>query len=218
MKALYLIAAATAAMLVGTAPAEAKKGDVIVRVRAILVAPTERSGGVVPAFPTGKVSVDNVVTPELDVTYMAANHIGFELIAATTRHNIGGQGALASLGDIAKTSVLPPTLTAQYHFLPDAKIRPYVGAGINYTIFYSSRATSALNQAIGATHVGLSDSVGFAGQAGFDVDLTRRVFLNVDLKYLDIRTNAYLRTGGAINTVHVKLNPLVAGIGIGTRF
>ena len=31
----------------------------------------------------------------------------------------------------------PPTVSLQYHFLPDAKFQPYAGFGVNYTHFFS---------------------------------------------------------------------------------
>ena len=209
------------AAAVGTAlasPACAEKGDWIVRLRAIDVAPTERTGPVLPTFPTGRTSVDNAVTPELDFTYMATKHIGAELILATTKHHVSGKDALAGVGRLAGTWVLPPTLTLQYHFLPDAAIRPYVGAGVNYTIFYRTKATDALNQAIGSTMVGLSDSVGYALQGGIDIDLTKRFFVNFDVKYINIDTHARLTTGALVNVERVHLDPFVFGVGIGTRF
>lgn len=210
--------AALAALQFAT-PALAKQGDVLLRARAIMVAPNERSSGITPAFPNERVSVNNSVMPELDVTYMATNHIGLELIAATTKHGVSGvSGTTGGIGKLANTWVLPPTLTAQYHFMPEGKFRPYVGAGINYTIFYASKATAGLEAAVGKTQVGMSDSVGWAAQAGADVDLTEKVFLNVDVKYIRIRTNATLTTAGAgVQRVRVDLDPLVFGVGIGIR-
>lgn len=114
--------------------------------------------------------------------------------------------------------MLPPTLTVQYHFAPDAHIRPYIGAGVNYTIFYSSKASSALESAIGDTKLKLKDSFGYALQAGVDIDITPRVFLNFDIKYIDIDTTARLTTGSLVNRERVHLDPLVPGIGIGMRF
>lgn len=210
--------AALIALQIAT-PVLAKQGDVLLRARAIMVAPNERSSGITPAFPNERVSVNNSVMPELDVTYMATNHIGFELIAATTKHGVSGvSGTTGGIGKLANTWVLPPTLTAQYHFMPEGKFRPYVGAGINYTIFYASKPTAGLETAVGKTKVGMSDSVGWAAQAGADVDLTDKVFLNVDVKYISIRTNATLTTAGAgVQRVHVDLDPLVFGVGIGIR-
>ena len=107
----------------------------------------------------------------------------------------------------------------QYHPVASGPVRPYVGAGVNYTLFYSEDASSGLETAVGPTNVDLEDSLGWALQAGIDIDLTDRVFLNFDVKYIDIDTTATLRTTGAgTQTVDVSLDPLVFGVGIGTKF
>ncbi|WP_300396578.1 OmpW family outer membrane protein [uncultured Sphingobium sp.] len=215
-----LLLAAAGAAVFASVPAQAKQGDILVRLRGIVVAPNEKSGSVLPAFPGEKVSVNNAVAPEIDVTWMASDHIGFELIAATTKHSASGRtGTTGSIGKLASTWVLPPTLTAQYHFLPDAPVRPYVGAGVNYTLFYSEDASGALESAVGKTKVHMSDSFGWAAQAGVDIDLNDRLFLNIDVKYIDIDTTARLSTTAAgVQKVHVDLDPLVFGIGVGMRF
>ncbi len=215
MRSLALLA--TAAAMLAT-PAHAEEGDWLVRVRGILVSPTESSGPVTPTFPGGSVGVGDSVMPEVDFTYMATRNIGAELILATTKHEVTGRGTLTGVGKLASTWVLPPTLTLQYHLAPESKVRPYVGAGVNYTIFYSEDASSALNSAVGATKVELDDSVGYALQAGVDIDLTDRVFLNLDVKYIDIDTKARLTTGTLVNQVNVSIDPVVAGVGLGMRF
>lgn len=218
-RTVLLLSAATIAGVLAT-PAQAKQGDVLIRLRGIMVAPNEKSGSVLPGFAGEKVSVDNAVAPEVDFTWMATDHIGFELIAATTKHSASGRtGTIGSIGKLASTWVLPPTLTAQYHFVPQGKVRPYVGAGINYTLFYNEDASTALEGAVGKTKVHMSDSFGWAAQAGVDIDLTDKVFLNFDIKYIDIDTNARLSTSAAgVQKVHVELDPLVVGVGMGMRF
>ena len=196
----------------------AEQGDWLVRLRGIVVAPTEQSTDVLPGFVGGQVTVDNAIVPELDFTYFVTNNIGAELILATSPHDISGAGVLAGLGEIADVMALPPTLTLQYHFMPDARLRPYVGVGVNYTIFYSEDASTSLVTALGATTVDLDDSVGVAFQAGVDFDLNDRWFLNADIKYIQIDTTATLNSGGTINSVDVDLDPIVAGIGVGFRF
>jgi outer membrane protein len=221
IKSLMLGAAVIGAAM-GTglaAPAQAAQGDVLVRLRGIMVAPNEKSGSVLPAFPGEKVKVDDSVMPEVDISYMASDHIGFELIAATTKHSASGRtGTTGAIGKLASTWVLPPTLTVQYHFLPEGKIRPYVGAGVNYTVFYNEKASGALEGAVGATRVHMSDSFGWAGQAGVDVDLNDRLFLNLDVKYIDIDTTARLSTTAAgVQRVKVDLDPFVFGVGVVRR-
>jgi len=218
MTKLTLLAAAAAIGL--PQAAQAKAGDVLVRARAILVAPQERSGSVLPTFPGEKVKVSDSWAPEVDFTYMATDHVGFELIAATTKHHASGKtGTTGSIGKLASTWVLPPTLTAQYHFNPAGHVRPYVGAGVNYTIFYSEKASSGLKAAVGPTKVNMKNSLGPAIQAGVDFDIGKNIFLNLDAKWIQIDTTARLDTT-ALGTEKVKvhLDPLVIGIGIGTKF
>lgn len=196
-----------------------KAGDVLLRVRAILVAPNETTSGIRPTFPSEHASVDNSVMPEVDLTYMATDNIGFELIAATTKHTASGtSGTTGSIGKLASTWVLPPTLTAQYHFNPQGHVRPYVGAGVNYTIFIDEKASNGLVAAVGPTKVHMNDSFGWAGQAGIDVDISPRVFLNLDVKYIRMSTKATLTTTAiGTQTMMVHLNPLVFGAGVGIR-
>ena len=201
-------------------PAFAERGDLLVRVRGIMVAPNESSSGITPTFPAERVKVSNSVMPEIDFTYMLTKHVGTELILATTKHEASGKtGTTGSIGKLASTWVLPPTLTLQYHFAPEGPIRPYVGAGINYTIFYSEKASSGLEAAVGKTDVHMSPSFGYALQAGVDVPLSERTFVNLDVKYIDMDTNTRLTTT-AIGTEHVRvhIDPLVVGVGFGMRF
>lgn len=215
MKIQYLAASALAVAV--ATPAHAEQGDWLLRGRAILVAPTEDSSGIEPAFPNEEVSVSNSFAPEVDVTYFLSDHIALELIAATTKHDVGGKGALEPIGELADTWVLPPTLTLQYHFAPKGKVRPYVGAGLNYTLFYGEDASGGLEDAIGSTKVELDDSFGYALQAGVDFDLNEKIFLNLDVKYIDIDTKAKLTTGSLVNRVKVSIDPIVVGVGLGIK-
>lgn len=216
----FAAAAALAVMACTVAPeAMAKQGDVLVRVRAIMVAPNEKTSDILPAFPGERAKVNNSVMPEIDVTYMATDHIGFELIAATTKHAASGtSGTTGSLGKLASTWVLPPTLTMQYHPIVDGHVRPYVGAGVNYTLFYSEKPSAALIAAVGPTKVHMSSSFGLAAQAGVDIDLSDKMFLNLDVKYVGIDTNARLSTTAAgVQRVKINLDPIIVGVGIGLR-
>lgn len=193
-----------AVVLAYAAPAAAAAGDVLVRVRAIDAISNEKGiDGV------ADLKIDNAITPEVDVTYMATNNIGFELIAATTRHTVGVTGA-----DLAHASLLPPTLTVQYHLNPEGKVRPYVGAGVNYTIFYNEKMTDVGKTALGVSKIDLHDNIGWAAQAGVDFDLTSNVFLNLDVKYIGLSTNAYV---DGVKLGKVDINPVIVGVGLGFK-
>jgi outer membrane protein len=216
----HVVLAALGLATVAASPAAAEAGDLIVRGRFIVVAPQDGSSGITPAFPNEGVSVDTAYAPELDFTYMLTKNLGMELILATTKHSASGKtGTTGSIGKLADTWVLPPTLTLQYHFAPEGSFRPYVGAGLNYTIFYKERASGSLEAAVGPTDVSLSDSFGWALQGGVDIPLNGSLMLNVDLKYIDMDTTARLNTTAiGQQKVNIDINPLVFGVGIGMRF
>ncbi len=83
------------------------------------------------------VDVDSAWTLEVDLTYMFSEHVGLELIAATANHDLSTTGGVLGGADAGSVWVLPPTLTLQY-FFGTGNIRPYIGAGINYTVFYDT--------------------------------------------------------------------------------
>lgn len=184
-------------------------GDVLVRARAIGVFPSGSSGHV-NTIPDSKVKVSNAWTGEVDFTYMWTRHIGTELILAATEHEIKGAKALNGT-KIGNTWVLPPTLTVQYHFMPDYNLQPYVGVGVNYTLFFNKHCS------IDDTKLNLSNSWGAAFQAGVDYFFNECWFVNVDAKYIFMETKAHLR-GAVEGHVHVDIDPWVVGIGIGRRF
>jgi outer membrane protein len=197
-------------------------GDWVVRGRIINVNPNDDSGAIsataVPGAVAGSgVSVNDDTTLELDFTYMLDPHWGLELILGTTGHEVKANGTLSALGNVADVKVLPPTLTLQYHFSPSSNIRPYAGVGINYTHFYDESVEGVIDQA-GAS-ADFDDSWGLAAQAGVDVDINKDWFVNFDVKYIDIDTDATLKgtTLGTV-TVDADIDPWVWGIGIGTTF
>lgn len=212
------------AQIGGLAAPAAHAGDdhdtFFVRLRGIAVTPQDDSSvvtaGGAPIAGSG-VGVNNDYMPEIDITYKFAPNWGIELIAATTNHQVDGKGSIAALGEAIDTWVLPPTLTLQYHFLPEGKLRPYIGAGVNYTNFYDESVKGPLAQP--GARVDIENSWGYALQAGVDYEFTDRWFVNADLKYIDIDTTAqFVGTTAGNLEVDVDVDPLVFGLGIGYRF
>lgn len=160
-----------------------------------------------------QINVDDQWGVTFNVTYMYTANIGIELLAALPyKHDI----EVATLGRVGSVKHLPPTLSLQYHFMPRAALQPYVGAGINYTLFFSERETGALDD-LGVTLDVDSSSFGLAAQVGFDYVLTDRWFLNVDVRWINIETEAQIREVPQIRG-DVKIDPMVYGIHLGYRF
>lgn len=200
------IALATVAALAASSAAFAgegnfKAGDFMLRARVVGVIPQESSSMNIAT----KVNVDNNVVPELDFTYFFTSNISAELIAAVTKHDISTKSGV----DAGHVWLLPPTLTLQYHFNQLESVKPYVGAGINYTHFYNSNA-GILNS------VKYDDSVGGALQAGVDIPLKGNWYANVDVKKVFINTTAKFSPSGV--RADVDINPWLVGVGIGYKF
>jgi outer membrane protein len=177
-------------------------GDWLVRLRAISIEPAARTNETLSALNVG---VNNAIVPELDFTYMIRDSIGVELILGTSRHQV-----TSSLGKLGGVGVLPPTLLLQYHFNHAGRIRPYVGAGINYTLFYNN-GLSAGGQSISVDN----HSFGPALQAGVDFQVTKKLYVNADIKKIWMKTGTSMG-GQSLGTLHI--DPLVIGLGVGMKF
>lgn len=206
-----------ASLMIYSTSVQAEEGDWLGRVRLLHVSPNDDSG-TVSTLPGSSVSVDADTTIELDFTYFIRRNLGIEFILGTSKHDISGGGSIAALGKIANARTIPPVVTLQYHFQPDNNIRPYLGLGVNYTRFYDEKATASLNTALGATQVELDDSWGLSLQAGIDMQVSQKWFVNLDAKYIQMDTTATLNSSGVIRKVNVDINPWFIGVGIGTRF
>jgi len=158
----------------------------------------------------GDVEISKSFIPELDFTYYFTENIAAELILGTTNHDV--KAVNTALGDVNLGDVwlLPPTLTLQYHFNV-SDFKPYVGAGVNYTIFYNADPGAVVN-------VDYKNGFGYALQLGFDYDLDDTWFLNVDAKYIGLSTDVTVDAGVATVPAEVDINPLLIGFGVGVRF
>jgi len=151
------------------------------------------------------VDISTTFVPELDFTYFFNKNIAAELILATTKHDV----ELKGLADLGHVWLLPPTLNLQYHFYAN-DFKPYLGAGINYTIFYGVD-TGDLDD------IEYDSAVGFSLQAGLDYNLSDKWFLNLDIKKLFLKTDVTVNNDSA-NPAEVEINPLIIGVGLGIKF
>ena len=185
-----------------------------VRLRAVGVAPDESAKiGIID----GDVAISNALIPELDFTYFFTEHFAAELILGTAKHDVQAINTLAGDVNLGSVWLLPPTLTAQYHFYTsDQKVfKPYIGAGVNYTLFYNVKSGDVAG-------VDYDNALGYAAQVGFDLMLDDTFFINFDAKRLflstDVTVDASNLAPGLSIPAEVDINPWLIGVGVGMKF
>ena len=202
MKTSAVLLALVAAGIAGQAMAEQSPWQV--RLRAVHIDTANKSDPVGGVGAADRLTVSNKTIPEVDISYFFTPNLAAELILTyPQKHKVYLDGA-----NIGSFKHLPPTLTLQYHFTPESKFSPYVGAGINYTRISSVKL-------LGGTGDLENKSFGLALQAGIDFKLDKNWSLNLDVKKVQIRSDVLI--GGAVAS-KVKVDPLLVGVGIGYRF
>lgn len=146
------------------------------------------------------VEVDSGVSATFTGEYFIRDNLGIEVLASLPfQHDINIKG----LGRVGSTKHLPPTVSLQYHF-GEGKVKPFIGAGVNFTKFFSEDTTGALAGA----DLDLDDSWGLAAHAGIDFKVGENGAIRIDARWIDIDTDVNLN-GADIGTV--EIDPLVYG-------
>lgn len=158
-----------------------------------------------------EVAISTAVAPELDFTYFFSENWAVELILGTAKHNVDVEIDGSDDVDLGHVWLLPPTLNLQYHFT-GGKVKPYLGAGINYTFFYGVDEGDVLG-------MDYDNSFGFSFQGGLDYELNDKWFLNLDIKKLLLKTDVSVDVGDPADLeVEVDIDPLIIGLGVGLKF
>jgi outer membrane protein len=169
-------------------------GDIMVKAGVINVAPKNdnlKVGG-------NTIEVKDDTQLGLTGTYMVTPQIGIEVLAATPfKHAIELNG-----NKIATTKQLPPTVSAQYYPMDSSSaLQPYVGAGLNMTLFFDE-----------SDGLVLEDSFGLSVSAGVNYDIDEHIMANLGVWYMDIDTDIK----GSNDTV--EIDPIVIMAGAGYKF
>ena len=184
--------------------AMAQEGPWLVRARAVHIDPADKSAPVGGVGASDRLTVSSKTSPEIDISYFFTPNIAAELILTyPQKHDVKLDG-----NNIGTFKHLPPTLSLQYHFMPEKQFSPYVGAGINYT---NISDVKLLNGAGRLEH----DSWGYSLQAGVDYKLDKNWSLNFDIKKVQIRSDVFIAGAKASE---VKVDPILIGVGVGYRF
>jgi len=230
-KTLINVAIITALAATSSMAMANKAGDFIVRAGAISVVPDSGKSTVYAAG--GEVdlgagaltaSVDNELQLGLNFVYFPTDQIAIELLAATPfKHDLKLHSGDATL-DLGSVSQLPPTLSALYYFNnPSDKFQPYVGAGINYTVFFDEdfdEGMQGADSALNLTDLKLKNSWGLSAQIGADYHLDDKWLINASIRYIDINTTASFEAidGTVPGKISVDVDPMVYMISVGYTF
>ncbi len=208
MKKAVAFTLVAAAVCAGGALRAANEGPWLVRVRAVNIKPADKSDPIAAlSIPADKITVSTKTIPEIDFSYFFTPNFAAELILTyPQQHDVKVAGTF-----IGTFKHLPPTLTAQWHFLPGETFSPYLGAGLNLTLLSDVKLAVP---GVGGLDLN-SSSVGPALQAGVDIRIAPQWSLNLDVKYVQIRSDVKLN-GAKISAVQV--DPLLLGLGLGYRF
>lgn len=214
------VAIGLAGLAMASFPALAEKGDWIVRGGLTMVDPDGWTG---PFSDVEDVNyeVSEESTFGFSVTYMFADRWGVDffgivpaehevtipVLPGVTPPEITGNKV-----EILSGKVLPPTLSLQYHFMPDGMIRPYLGAGINYTTWSSEEIIEGTLE--------LDSSIGFAADLGVDLQFDGGWLINLDIRYLDIPVEGVQVIEGdpPYKIKGISIDPMVYSLMVGYRF
>lgn len=146
------------------------------------------------------VTVGDSLRPTVMVEYFVGRNWGVEVLASWPfQHDVEVNGVEA-----ATVEHLPPTVSLQYHFNGGGAVSPYLGVGVNYTLFFSEETRGPLRGA----DLELDASFGLAAHAGIDFRLNENWSLGVDARWIDIDSDVSVE-GAEIGTV--EIDPIAYG-------
>lgn len=215
-------ALATTLLLAGAAQAQVA-GTWSVRLGATHISPQVKSGNLsAPSFPNTKVDVGSASALTGGINYMLTDNWAVDVpFGLPFKHKFYGDGAIAGVGEVGETKVIPATVFAQYRFgEANAKFRPYLGLGVTYAKFFKERTTATMSGLTGGspanpTTASIDSRWGLTPQVGFVWNFNERWFVDAAYYKSFLKTTSHLSTGQSID---IRLNPNVFAVGIGYRF
>ncbi|MCL2872058.1 MAG: outer membrane beta-barrel protein [Betaproteobacteria bacterium] len=217
MKMKPLAAAlAIATLALGAAGvAQAADSGFVVKLGIADVVPKSNNGNLNTPLGTFGADVGDSVRPSITIEYMFTPNLGVEVLGAWPFRN---DVKLKGVGSVGQVDVLPPTVSLQWHFLPQAVVSPFVGVGVNYAFMYRERTKGLLRDL--DTNLAVKNSWGVAGHVGVDFNINKNWMVTLDARWIQMRNKVYLDIPNdqRYDLGKVKVDPMVWGISAGYRF
>lgn len=171
--------------------------------------------------------VSDVVTAYFAYFRTLSAHFDMELAAGvppTTDTIAKGPAKLGSVPwagqTVGSVKWFSPTLLLRYKFCsPSARLRPYVGAGINFTHFYDRQINAAGDAALGGpTYAKLTNSIGPAATIGATYRVYGNWSANLSFSAAEVGSKFTTNTAGIVRTTKVEFNPQSIVFAVGYSF
>jgi len=165
--------------------------------------------------PADAIHINSKTFPEIDFEYFITPSWSSELILTYPQSQTVTveSSALGGPANIGTFKHLPPILTLKYNFIPGGDFRPYIGAGVNFTLLSDVRLAvpTAPPMALELSRT----SVGPAVQGGFDYKMADHWFANADVKWAMLRADVKFDSQ---TLAQVRVDPLLVAVGLGYRW
>jgi len=225
MKKQFITLTLLSIFCVAASAADYKAGDIVVRTGATMVSPNNEHSSILlnDADSTMTLTVDENTQLGLNLIYFYSKNIAVELLAATPfTHDVTIHDKNSVLNvdgaKLGKVTQLPPTLSVLYYFDNESAFKPYVGGGINYTVFFDEKFESA-PKSLGLSNLELDSSFGLSLQVGFDYLFDENFHVNASIRYIEIGAEATFDVGGeSIGKANIDIDPTVYSLMLGYKF
>ncbi len=158
---------------------------------------------------------------KLSTHFVAELALGAPPLTTTVGKGPASVGSVPYNGqEIVKVRWLAPTALLEYQFFDDSsRVRPYIGFGANYTVFYDRRSTAAGNAASGGpTKVSMNNSFGPAGTVGVTWNPWGPLELNLSYSASIVTSRITTDTAGVLRTTKVQFLPAPLVFSVGYKF
>lgn len=174
--------------------------------------------------------IDSATSVPFGITYMFDENWAFDvLLSLPFNHDImatvdlPGESGSMKIGEFDQ---LPPTISVQYHFTTEGNFDPYVGLGLNYTIFSGEEMVPSMIEE-GFEAINIDNSLGVAAQVGGHWEFNENWIFGFDVRYIEIDADATLlgtafdplgQTLVAVDLPVIHVDPWVYSINVGYHF
>lgn len=213
MKTFVLGAMSLAMLGLSTAPALANPFEdrLQVKVGVIGVLPNEEADITIIG---GDTEISDEYLPSVQLEWFFTDNVSAELLCCVAPHEVKAVGTALGTVNLGEITLFPPTLTVKYRANADGAVQPYVGAGINYTLFFNEDLPAGGP----VTRIDYGSSIGPALQVGADFKINDRWSFNLDARRVWIHTDVTIFAGSTRIDADVNIDPWVIGAGFGYRF